>query len=76
MKKISKKEYKELCNKALFKTFFHNPEWHDFLEKEFKWLKFEYYLCENKALLSFARIGNKLISLPLKNIQTFPKITI
>ncbi len=64
MKKISKKEYKELFEKAGFKTFFHNPEWHEFLEKEFKWLKFEYYLFREKTIFSVARIGNKLISLP------------
>ncbi len=64
MKKISKKEYKELFEKVDFKTFFHNPEWHDFLEKEFRWLKFEYYLYRDKTIFPLARIGKKLISLP------------
>jgi len=64
MKKINKKEYKELFEKADFKTLFHNPEWHEFLEKEFKWLKFEYYLYKDELLLSFGRIGDKLVSLP------------
>lgn len=63
-KKIDKKKAKALYNKALFKTFFHNPEWQDFLEKEFKWLKFEHYLYRDKVLLTFGRVGNKLISLP------------
>jgi len=64
MKKISKKEYKELFEKVEFKTFFHNPEWHEFLEKEFKWLKFEHYLYKDEVLLSFGKVGKKLISLP------------
>lgn len=62
--KINKKQYKELFKKAEFKTFFHNPEWHEFLEKEFKWLKFEYYLYKNKIIFPLARVGKKLISLP------------
>lgn len=61
---ISKKQAKELLNKVLFKTFFHELEWQEFLEKEFKWLSFEHYLYRDKALLSFGRIGRKLISLP------------
>jgi hypothetical protein len=48
----------------LFKTFFHEAKWHDFLEKEFKWLKFEYYLYKDKFLLIFGRVGDRLISLP------------
>ena len=60
----NKKELKKLLDRALFKTFFHEIEWQEFLEKEFKWLKFEHYLYKDKALLSFGRVGNKLISLP------------
>lgn len=63
-KKISKNKAKELLDKALFKTFFHSLEWQNFLEKEFKWLKFEYYLYRDEFLLIFGRVGNKLISLP------------
>lgn len=59
MRKISKQEYKKLFDQAEFKTFFHDPNWHKFLEKEFKWLKFEYY--DN---LPVARVNKKLISLP------------
>jgi len=62
--KIDKKEYIELFNKALFKTFFHSLEWHEFLEKKFSWLKFEYYLYKNSSLFVLGRVGNKLISLP------------
>jgi len=66
--KIDKKEYKELFDKVSFKTFFHNPEWHDFLERKFKWLKFECYLYKDEALLPVARFKvfgkEKLISLP------------
>jgi len=64
-KKIKKSEVKQLLNKALFKTFFHSLEWQDFLEEEFKWLKFEYWLYKkDEALLIFGKIGDKLISLP------------
>ncbi len=63
-RKISKKEAADLYNKALFKTFFHSPGWQDFLEKEFKWLKFENYLYKNELLFTFANTGVKLISLP------------
>lgn len=62
--KINKEEYKDLFSKVLFSTFFHNQEFHEFLEKEFKWLNFEYYLYKDELLLSFGRVGNKLISLP------------
>jgi len=62
--KITKKEYGEFLGKALFKTFFHSLEWHEFLEQQFKWLKFEYYLYKNEALFPLAIIGKKLISLP------------
>ena len=74
-KKISKTEYRNFLEKSLFSTFFHNPEWHEFLEKEFKWLKFEYYLYKparpiggDEAILPLARFKvfgrEKLISLP------------
>ena len=84
-RKLTKQEYRDLSKKVLFSTFFHNPEWFDFLEKEFKWLKFEYYLYKparrsprlaeatgeaqvgeggDELLLSFGRVGDKLISLP------------
>jgi len=62
--KINKKEAADFYNKALFKTFFHSPEWQEFLEKEFKWLKFEHYLYRDELLFIFARVGAKLISLP------------
>ncbi len=57
-------ELQGLLDRALFKTFFHSLEWQDFLEKEFKWLKFEHYLYKDELLLTFGRIGKKLISLP------------
>ncbi len=63
-KKINKEQYKELLRKVRFKTFFHELEFHEFLEKEFKWLKFEYYNYNNKAVLAFGRVGKKMISLP------------
>jgi len=63
-KKLTKQEYQDLFKKALFSTFFHASEWHEFLEKEFKWLKFEYYSYGEKLLFPVARAGNKLISLP------------
>lgn len=66
--KISKQEYRDFLGKTLFSTFFHNPEWHEFLEKEFKWLKFEYYQYKNEAILPLARFKvfrrEKLVSLP------------
>ena len=62
--KLSKKEVASLLDKVLFKTFFHELEWQEFLEKEFKWLEFEHYLYKDKALLSFGKVGKKLISLP------------
>jgi hypothetical protein len=60
----NKKEWQDLLNRVLFKTFFHNIEWEEFLEQNFKWLKFERYLYNNVALLSLARVGDKLISHP------------
>jgi len=66
--KITREEYRNLFSKALFSTFFHNTEWHEFLEKEFKWLKFEYYSYKDEAVLPLARLKvfgrEKLISLP------------
>lgn len=63
-----KKEWQGLLNKVLFKTFFHTLEWESFLEDNFKWLKFERYLYEDKAILSSARYKifgkEKLISHP------------
>jgi len=76
----NKEKWLELLNKVLFKTFFHALEWEEFLEKQFKWLRFEHYLYKDEALLSLARyklLGKeKLVShpfceyggiLPLKN---------
>lgn len=67
-KRLTQIEYREKFEKTLFKTFFHNPEWHDFLEKEFKWLKFEYYQYKDEAILPLARFKvfgrEKLVSLP------------
>ena len=60
----NKKQWQDLLNKVLFKTFFHSLEWEDFLEKNFKWLKFEHYFWQDKALLSFAKARGKLISHP------------
>jgi hypothetical protein len=62
--RLPKQEYKNLFDKALFSTFFHSIEWQEFLENEFKWLKFEYHLYKDEALLIFGRVGDKLISLP------------
>lgn len=59
-----KTKYQDLLDKVLFKTFFHFLEWEEFLEKQFKWLKFERYVYDNSALLSLARVGAKLISHP------------
>ena len=60
----NKNEWHGLLCKVLFNTFFHNVEWEEFLEKQFKWLKFERYLYGDSAVLSLARAGNKLISHP------------
>jgi len=66
--KISKEKYQEFLNGIQFSTFFHKSEWHEFLEKEFKWLKFEYYSYKDEAILPFARFRvfgkEKLVSLP------------
>lgn len=68
-----KQQWQALLTKTLFRTFFHNPEWEEFLEKNFSWLKFERYLWlaqggQAKALLSLARVKifgkEKLISHP------------
>lgn len=50
-----KADWQSLLNKALFKTFFHSLEWEEFLEKNFKWLKFEHYLYKDEVLLSLAK---------------------
>jgi hypothetical protein len=62
-RKIDKQEYEELFRQTPFKTFFHEVEFHEFLERRFKWIKYEYYIY-NESLFPIARIGNKLISLP------------
>jgi len=68
LKITSRDEWQGLLDKVLFKTFFHNIEWEEFLESQFKWLKFERYLWNNQALLSLARVRvrgkEKLISHP------------
>jgi len=73
-RKINKDEAKILLDKVLFKTFFHDIEWQGFLEKQFKWLRFEYYLYKpvspdasqggNELFFEVARVGKKNISLP------------
>lgn len=60
----SKKELQELLDNVLFKTFFHELEWQEFLEREFGWLRFEHYLYKDELLLGLGRIGKRLISLP------------
>jgi hypothetical protein len=57
-------QWQNLLDKALFKTFFHNLAWEEFLEKELKWLKFEHYNYQDLALLSLARVKGKLVSHP------------
>jgi len=57
-------KWRDLLGKVLFKTFFHSLEWEEFLEKNFKWLKFERYNYQNRALLSFAKARGKLVSHP------------
>ena len=63
-----KEQWQELLDKALFKTFFHNLIWEEFLEKNFRWLKFERYIYKDLALLSLAKVKifgkEKLISHP------------
>ncbi|MDO8265025.1 MAG: GNAT family N-acetyltransferase [Candidatus Parcubacteria bacterium] len=63
-----KSKWKEFLGKTLFQTFFHNLQWEEFLEEEFKWLKFEHYLYKSEAVLSLARVNifgqEKLISHP------------
>lgn len=62
-------EWKALLESALFRTFFHSPEWEEFLEKEFSWLKFERYVWRDEFLLSIARCTlfgrEKIVSHPL-----------
>lgn len=85
----NKNEWQNLLSKALFKTFFHQLDWESFLEKQFRWLRFERYLYKDELLLSLARCKTfgrkKLVShpfceyggpLPLKfdiNLQQFKK---
>lgn len=65
----NKSQWKELLDKALFKTFFHTLEWESFLEQQFSWLKFERYIWNDEFLLSIARCRffgkKKLVSHPL-----------
>lgn len=68
-KQISKTEYKNLLQQVQFKTYFHETEFHEFLEEEFRWLSFEYYSYSNEAIIAFGRIKTclpvgRLISLP------------
>jgi hypothetical protein len=60
----NREEWQKLLDKALFKTFFHDLKWEELLESQFKWLKFERYLYKDQALLSLARVGDKLVSHP------------
>ncbi|MFH1575373.1 MAG: GNAT family N-acetyltransferase, partial [Candidatus Nealsonbacteria bacterium] len=60
----NREEWQDLLENVLFKTFFHSSEWEEFLEKEFKWLKFEHYNWQDKALLSLAKTEKKLVSHP------------
>ena len=68
IKITDKNEWQDLLGKVLFKTFFHFWEWEEFLESQFKWLKFERYLWREQAILSLARVKifgkEKLISHP------------
>jgi hypothetical protein len=67
-KRINKEEYGKFLNKVKFKTVFHELEWHGFLEKQFKWIRFEYYKYGDEAILPLARFKifrkEKLVSLP------------
>ncbi|MFH1841339.1 MAG: GNAT family N-acetyltransferase [Candidatus Nealsonbacteria bacterium] len=64
----NERQWQNLLEKALFKTFFHDLKWEKFLEEKFKWLKFEHFIYQNRVLLILARckVGNKekLISHP------------
>ncbi len=66
--KITRNQYRELFNRTKFSTFFHNADWHEFLEKQFRWIFFEYYLYGSEIIFPIAkfRIFNKekIISLP------------
>ena len=64
IKITDKNKWRDLLEKVLFKTFFHYIEWEEFLESQFKWLRFERYNWQNQALISLARAGDKLISHP------------
>ena len=63
----NKKQWQGLLKAVKFKTFFHSFEWEEFLEKEYKWLKFERYIYKDKGLFSVAKYGKsggQLISHP------------
>lgn len=71
LKVENREEWTKLLDRVLFRTFFHLLDWEDFLEKEFKWLKFERYIWSasgGQALISLARIKvgkkEKLVSHP------------
>ena len=67
-----KKDYQELLDKALFKTFFHSLEWENFLEKNFKWLRFSHFLYKEDLLLSvakYSRLGKDRVTLPNGKIK-------
>jgi len=64
----NKEELEKIISRVLFSTFFHSLQWQEFLEKEFKWLKFEHYLYKDEAILPLTRFKvfgkEKLVSLP------------
>lgn len=64
----SQKEWQDFLSQTKFMTFFHNLEWENFVEQEFKQIKFERYLYDNSLLLSLAHVGlgghDKFISHP------------
>lgn len=49
-------DWQGLLAQAKFFTFSHNVKWENFIEQEFKQIKFERYLYGNSLLLSLARI--------------------
>lgn len=65
----NKSQWSALLDKAFLRTFFHYPQWEEFLEREFSWLKFERYVWRDEFLLSIARCKfmgrEKLVSHPL-----------
>ncbi len=60
----NKREWQDLLNRVLFKTFFHSWEWEGFLESQFPWMKFKHYQWKNEALLSWAKTEKKSVSHP------------